>query len=119
LANRIAGRRIPDLNSGLRAFRRDTVAQYFSVLSDKFSFTTTVTLALMADEYLVRYLPIDYYARIGKSKIVPRHFFDFCVLVLRMAMLFRPLRVFLPLSGLLGAAGILKSGFDLSKFVLV
>ncbi|MGH9172760.1 MAG: glycosyltransferase family 2 protein, partial [Vicinamibacterales bacterium] len=63
LANRIAGCVIPDLNSGLRAFRRECVNQYLRILSNQFSFTTTVTLAFLADDYQVRYVPIDYHAR--------------------------------------------------------
>ena len=84
LATQIAGKQIPDLNSGMRAFRKDYVMQYFQVLSDRFSFTTTLTLAYMADNYCVEYYPIDYYQRIGKSKIVPWHFIDFLVLILSM-----------------------------------
>jgi len=116
LANRIAGRRIPDLNSGLRVFRRDTARQYFSLLSNRFSFTTTITLAFLADDYRVVYLPINYYARIGKSKITPRHFMEFMVLVLRMAMLFQPLRVFLPVALLFLATGAIKSVADVVFF---
>jgi len=98
LANRIAGQRIPDLNSGLRVFWRECAVQYFPVLSNKFSFTTTITLALLADDYQVVYHQINYLRRIGKSKIVPRHFLDFTILVLRMAMLFQPLKVFVPIA---------------------
>ncbi len=114
LAERIAGRKIPDLNSGLRAFRRELAMQYFSVLSNKFSFTTTITLALMADDYSVLYHPIDYYARVGRSKIVPRHFMDFIILVLRMAMLFQPLKVFIPAALTFGSLGVLKVIYDIA-----
>jgi glycosyltransferase involved in cell wall biosynthesis len=114
LAERIAGRKIPDLNSGLRAFRRELAMQYFSVLSNKFSFTTTITLALMADDYSVVYHPIDYYARVGRSKIVPRHFMDFVILVLRMAMLFQPLKVFIPAALSFGGLGALKVIYDIA-----
>jgi glycosyltransferase involved in cell wall biosynthesis len=113
LANRIAGRRIPDLNSGLRVFRRECVRQYFPVLSNRFSFTTTVTLALLADDYRVVYHPIEYYRRLGRSKITPRHFMDFMVLVLRMAMLFQPLKVFVPVGGGFLGVGFLKFAFDI------
>jgi glycosyltransferase involved in cell wall biosynthesis len=112
LATRIAGQPIVDLNSGLRAFRRECVKQYFSILSNRFSFTTTVTLALLADDYLVVYHPINYYRRIGKSKISPRHFMDFTILVLRMAMLFQPLKVFAPLAFTCGLLGLVKVLFD-------
>ncbi len=116
LANRIAGRKIPDLNSGLRAFRREVAYQYFTVLSNRFSFTTTITLAYFADDYRVVYHPINYYARIGRSKITPKHFMEFMILVLRLAMLFQPLRVFLPISlGLIGL-GVLKMAADIVAF---
>ncbi len=116
LANQIAGREIPDLNSGLRAFRRDCVQQYFPILSNRFSFTTTVTLALMADDYRVVYHPINYYARVGRSKIKARHFMDFIMLVLRMAILFQPMKIFVPLAlGCIGL-GIIKILFDIVSF---
>ena len=113
LAERIAGRRILDLNSGLRAFRRECVTQYFPILPDRFSFTTTVTLAYLADDYRVTYRPIEYYRREGTSKIRPRHFLDFIILVLRMAMLFQPLKIFIPLALGAGLLGIAKVGFDI------
>jgi glycosyltransferase involved in cell wall biosynthesis len=113
LAERIAGQRIPDLNSGLRAFRRECVTQYFSILPSRFSFTTTVTLAYLADDYRVVYHPIEYYARAGTSKIRARHFLDFIVLVLRMAMLFQPLKIFVPLAVAAGLLGAVKVGLDL------
>jgi hypothetical protein len=114
LANRVSGQSIPDLNSGLRAFRRDCVTQYFSILSNKFSFTTTVTLALLADDYRVVYHPINYFQRVGKSKIRPRNFIDFAVLVLRMAMLFQPLKIFGPVGFLCIMLGVVKAIADLA-----
>ncbi len=113
LAARIAGQKIPDLNSGLRAFRRDFVKQYFSILPNGFSFTTNITLAMLADDYRVVYHSIDYYKRIGKSKITPRNFMDFMVLIIRMAMLFKPLKIFLPLALFFGFLGAGKTIFDL------
>ena len=115
LANRVAGQQIPDLNSGLRAFRRDCAKQYFSILSNRFSFTTTLTLALLADDYRVLYHPINYHQRVGKSKITPWHFVDFTILVLRMAMLFQPLRVFLPLALAMGLVGTAKAVWDVAS----
>ena len=116
LANQIAGRNIPDLNSGLRAFRRDCIKQYFPILSNQFSFTTTSTLALLADDYRVVYHPIDYYPRVGESKIKPRHFMDFIMLVLRMAMLFQPMKIFVPLALTCAGLGVLKILFDVASY---
>lgn len=118
LAVRIADQPIPDLNSGLRAFRRDCIEQYFPILSNRFSFTTTSTLALLADEYRVVYHPINYYERVGRSKITPRHFMDFIVLILRMAMLFQPLKIFTPLALTLGLLGVIKVGYDIIALFL-
>jgi glycosyltransferase involved in cell wall biosynthesis len=117
LANQIAGQKIPDLNSGLRCFRRETVLPYFSLLSTRFSFTTTITLALLGDDYRVVYLPIDYHKRTGRSKIRPWHFMEFIMLVLRMAMLFQPLRVFLPLALTVGGLGLVKMAADIGAFL--
>ena len=116
VAERVAGRPIPDLNSGLRVFRRQCARQYFPLLSNQFSFTTTLTLSYLADGYHVVYHPINYHERIGKSKIVPRHFMDFMMLLMRTAILFDPLKIFLPLALLLGLLGILKVVFDVLSF---
>lgn len=114
LANYVSGSRIPDLNSGLRVFRRDVVTQYFLILPDQFSWTTTITLAMHCDKYAVTYHPVDYLKRQGRSKIVPWDAGSFVILVLRMAMLFRPLRVFLPLALLCFVYGFTKTAIDLS-----
>ncbi len=113
LANYLTGAQIPDLNSGLRAFRRDVAMQYFSILPDQFSFTTTITLAMHCDKYAVSYIPIDYRQRRGRSKIVPWDAGSFLVLILRTAMLFRPIRIFLPIVLFCLAYGFVKTVLDL------
>jgi glycosyltransferase involved in cell wall biosynthesis len=114
LAAYIAEQPIPDLNSGLRAFRRDCVRQYFPILPNRFSFTSTITLAYLVDDYFVVYMPIDYRRRVGRSKIVPWHFMDFIVLILRLSMMFNPLKIFLPLALFTGALGVLKALYDIA-----
>lgn len=114
LANYLTNARIPDLNSGLRAFRREIVMQYFSILPDQFSWTTTITLAMHCDKYAVAYTPIDYRARKGRSKIVPWDAGSFLILILRTSMLFRPLRIFFPIVILFAAYGIAKLAIDLT-----
>lgn len=116
VATRVAGRKIPDLNSGLRAFRRECANQYLSILSNRFSFTSTITLALLGDDYRVVYRPISYFPRIGKSKITPWHFMDFMMLVLRLAVLFQPLRVFVPIATAFTSLGLLKAIYDIVTF---
>jgi glycosyltransferase involved in cell wall biosynthesis len=113
LAQHITSQKIPDMNSGMRAFRRSLVMRYFGVVSDRFSFTTTLTVALLSDNYTVVYLPIEYHQRVGKSKIVPWDFFNFMILILRLSMLFNPLKVFIPISFFCLATGALKFVLDI------
>jgi glycosyltransferase involved in cell wall biosynthesis len=117
LANFIAGMRIPDLNSGMRMFRRDVALQHLSVLPDGFSFTTTISLAMVVNGYLVEDVVIDYRTRVGRSKIRPiQDTLNFVQLVLRMGLYFAPLKIFLPLAGLLI---LLAAGWGLfSRLVL-
>ncbi len=115
LANYVSRARIPDINSGLRIFRRDVVMQYFPILPDQFSWTTTITLALHCDKYAVSYVPIDYRERRGTSKIVPWDAGNFAILILRTAMLFRPLRVFLPLVIICFSYGCIKMAIDMIR----
>ena len=108
LAKYVTGEPIPDLNSGMRIFRRDIAKRFASILPQGFSFTTTITLAMLANGYRVDYLPIDYYKRIGRSKIRPvQDTLNFFGLVTRIALYFYPLKMFLPMSvSLLGLAFI-------------
>ncbi len=99
LANFLSGQKIPDLNSGLRFFKKELALNYFHLFPERFSFTTTITLALISDEYLVKFIPIDYFKREGKSSISPlKDFFYFISLVVRIVSYFRPLKVFASLS---------------------
>jgi glycosyltransferase involved in cell wall biosynthesis len=102
LADYLSESRIPDLNSGLRAFRRDSLLPYFGILPTGFSFTTTITLAMHVDSRSVAYLPIDYLPRKGRSKIRPiQDTLNFMALIVRTVLFFRPLKIFLPVSGML------------------
>jgi hypothetical protein len=114
LANFVAGVRIPDLNSGLRVFRRPIALQYFRILPDQFSWTTTITLAMHCDKYAVQYVPIQYRVRTGRSKITPWDAGTFALLILRSAMLFRPLKVFGPIVLLCFGYGLVKMTIDLA-----
>jgi glycosyltransferase involved in cell wall biosynthesis len=107
-ASYLVGRRIPDLNSGQRAMRRAAVLRYLHLLPDGFSFTSTITLALLANGHHVIYEPIDYAKREGRSKIRASHFGSFMLLVVRAIVLFNPLKVFLPMGALLFLAGVAK-----------
>jgi len=85
---------IEDLNSGLRAMWKHHIERFLSLLPNGFSFTSTITLAMHVNGMAVRYEPIDYAKRVGKSSIRPiRDTFNFFSLVLRTIMYFRPLQV--------------------------
>jgi glycosyltransferase involved in cell wall biosynthesis len=102
LANYLARRTIPDLNSGLRVFRKEVVQDFRRYLPSSFSFTTTLTLALLSNDYSVHYVPISYHRRVGHSKINPfKDTLNIIGLIVRTVMYFAPLRVLLPISGIL------------------
>ena len=117
-ASYLVGRHIPDLNSGLRVMRRDAVLRYLHLLPDGFSFTSTITMALLANGHHVVYEPIVYTKRVGRSKIRPAHFFSFMLLVVRAIVLFNPLKVFLPLGTALFLIGVLKLVQDIVRWNL-
>ncbi len=107
LAQYLTGRNIPDINSGMRVVRRKLVERYWSLIPDGFSLTTTLTMAFLSAGWRVRYLPIEYTARTGKSKIRPlRDISNFIILILRTVTYFNPLKVYLPLSAGLIASSI-------------
>ena len=108
LASYLTETPIPDLNSGLRIFRRALALEFVHILPSGFSFTTTITMAALNNGYTVEYVPVDYLQRSGRSKIRPiRDTLNFVMLILRMTLLFRPLKIFLPLSLFFVLTGIL------------
>jgi len=115
LASYLAGQRLPDINSGLRLMRRSLIQQYEHLLPEGFSFTTTITLAAACNGHAVAYVPIDYHARLGKSKIRPRQAYDFTLLILRVIVFFNPLKVFIPAGVLLALAGVGKFVYDVTQ----
>lgn len=107
LANYLTGIKIPDLNSGLRAMKKDVVMKFIHLLPDGFSFTTTITLALLTNDYAVEFIPIEYKMRSGRSKIRPiRDTMNFLQLIIRTVLYFDPLKIFLPISAFFFIASI-------------
>ena len=113
IAEWLAGVPIPDLNSGLRAFRREVALPYLRLLPPGFSCTTTITLAFISNQHDVRFMPIDYFKRAGKSKF---HFvkdaYRYILQVLRMIMYFNPLKVLMPPALTLIGLGVAKGIVD-------
>ena len=105
---------IPDINSGLRIFKRDLVERFLPHLPDTFSFTTTVTIAFVTRGYRVDYIPICYSRRVGTSKISPlKDTLRFFQLIIRTGIYFAPLRVFAPVIVILWAGFLAALGYDL------
>ena len=110
----ITDRAIPDINSGLRVFRKSIVEKYLHILPNTFSFTTSITMAFMTNDYAVKYVPINYFHRIGKSKIKPiRDPLRFILLILRTGMYFAPLRTSAPIIATLTALFLASVAYDI------
>jgi glycosyltransferase involved in cell wall biosynthesis len=107
LAEYLTGQKIPDLNSGMRAFRREVILKYLHLCPDRFSFSTTNTLTFLNRGYNVKYVPIHVNVREGESTVSMATGFDAILLVLRVITLFEPLRLFIPVSLMLFTFGIL------------
>jgi glycosyltransferase involved in cell wall biosynthesis len=98
----IARQHIPDINSGMRVFRKSVAERFIGILPDGFSFTVTITLAMLTNYRPTLFVPIAYRQRVGQSKLRPIHdTLRFVALILRTGTYFAPLRVFFPFVGLL------------------
>ena len=114
LAAYLTNTEIPDLNSGLRAFKRSVALPYLRLLPPGFSCVTTITLAFLSNGHQIKYVPIDYFKRAGRSKFHPfKDAYNYIIQVLRMVMYFNPLRVLMPVALTLLAATFIKAGIDL------
>ena len=116
LASYLSETDIKDLNSGLRAFRRDVAMQYVHELPKGFSCVTTLTMSFLGNGYSIAFFPIDYFPRAGRSKFHwLRDTRRYILQVIRMTLSYNPLKVFLPIGLVLLAAGLVKLGYDWSN----
>ena len=113
VAEYLSNTKIPDLNSGLRAFRREVSLPYLRLLPPGFSCVTTITMSFLHNQHDIRYIPISYAKRAGKSKF---HFvkdaYRYILQVLRMVMYFNPLKVLMPPALTLVLLGSGKAIYD-------
>jgi glycosyltransferase involved in cell wall biosynthesis len=113
LASFLSETDIKDLNSGLRAFRRDVAMQYVHELPKGFSCVTTLTMSFLGNGYSVGFFPIEYFPRAGRSKF---HWLKdtrrYILQVIRMTLSYNPLKVFLPIGLTLLGLGFVKLGVD-------
>ncbi len=116
VAERLTNQKIPDLNSGLRAFRRQVALPYLRLLPAGFSCVTTITLSFMHNQHAVAYVPITYAKRAGVSKFhFTRDAYRYVLQVLRMVMYFDPLKVLMPPALWLLAIGLVKGVVDMVR----
>ena len=116
-AERLSSAKIPDLNSGLRAFRREVALPYLRLLPPGFSCVTTITMSFLSNQHPVDYLPIEYAKRSGTSKF---HFvqdaYRYILQVLRMVMYFNPIKVLMPIALTMLLVGVLKGIVDVIRY---
>lgn len=107
VSNFLVGKRIPDLNSGLRAVRRHHIIQYFHLMPDGFSASTNMTLIFMLKRYSVKFIPISIQKRIGKSQVkIFKDGYNVFLSILRIVVLHNPLKFFIPVSLLFLCSGL-------------
>jgi polyisoprenyl-phosphate glycosyltransferase len=116
VAEKLSSTKIPDLNSGLRAFRRDVALPYLRLLPPGFSCVTTITMSFLSNQHPVDYIPIEYSKRSGKSKF---HFvkdaYRYILQVLRMVMYFNPIKVLMPIALTLLGLSLIKGIIDVIR----
>ncbi|MFA4946985.1 MAG: glycosyltransferase family 2 protein [Candidatus Krumholzibacteriia bacterium] len=118
VANYLSDVKIPDLNSGFRVFKKSTIRSFLHFCPNGFSFTTTITLAYLREGYSVKYIPIDVEKRIGRASTVAflQDGYKAFLLIIRVIVLFNPLKVFMPASLVLFVAGAVFSIYGIIAF---
>ena len=117
LASYVCGRKIEDLTSGFRAIKADVARKFVYLLPNKFSYPTTITLAVLRSGRSLAYVPIEGKRRIGKSKIkLVRDGMRFLMIILRVSTYYSPLKIFIPMSILMFLTGF---GYGLFKVIFL
>lgn len=106
IANYLSEKKIPDLNCGFRLIKKKEILRFFHILPSGFSFSATTTLAFIKENLNVKFVPMEMNKRAGKSTVKPRDAYKMFLLILRVILLFSPLKIFLPIAGLLFILGI-------------
>jgi glycosyltransferase involved in cell wall biosynthesis len=90
----LSGKRVPDINSGFRLFKKDLALKYWHLFPNGFSLTTTITIASLINGYNVIYIPVKCKKPLSKSSIKSVDFFYFTLLIIRLVVYYQPLRFF-------------------------
>lgn len=114
LASFLSRTSIPDLNSGFRAFYRSDILKFIHLIPRGFSCVSTTTLSFLCNDLDVGYMKIVYKKRSGKSKFHPfKDSYAYLLQILRMVIIFEPLRVFVPLSAIIFTISLVKNILDI------
>lgn len=109
LSEFVTGRSIPDINSGMRIFRKSLALRFFHTLSSGFSFTTTITLAFMLNAFSVKYVPIEYFKRKGDSKVrYLRDSLRSAQIILEAIIFYNPLKIYILCAEAVFVVGLLS-----------
>jgi hypothetical protein len=112
LASYMTSQKVEDLTSGFRAVRREKFLEFLYLLPNGFSYPTTSTIAFFRAGYSVSYIPIDAAKRVGKSHIrLVRDGIRFLLIIFKVATLYSPLKVFVPLAATFFAFGLSRYGY--------
>lgn len=116
LAQYLIQHKIPDLNSGFRLIKKSVFNKFTHLFPNGFSISTTITLAFFKQGFNVKYTPITIRKREGKSYVTIQDGFKTIMLILRIIILFSPLRVFLPVSCSILGLSFISLGLDIFLF---
>lgn len=112
LVNYLLGRKIPDINCGLRIVNKKHILKFENLICDGFSFYTTSLLIFATEELPIKFIPIKINKRTGKSTVRPRHALDTFILIIKTVSFFNPLKVFLPTSLVLFVLSLILLSYD-------
>jgi glycosyltransferase involved in cell wall biosynthesis len=97
ITNIVFSENILDYNSGLRIFKKELVLKYINIYSDRFSFTTSMTISFLSQKHDIKFIDIDYKDRGGDSKLKTKDFFSFMYTIFSLLFFFKPFKILLPL----------------------
>jgi glycosyltransferase involved in cell wall biosynthesis len=106
IASKVVGKKVHDLTSGLRVCNSKKFKEFLYLLPNGFSYPTTITMAFFKSGYSVNYVPISTDKRIGKSHLrLYKDGLRFLIIIVKIAALYSPLKVFSPISFVLFMLG--------------
>lgn len=108
-ASWMVGHKVDDLTSGFRAVRTKKFREFMSLLPNKFSYPTTITMSFFRAGYSVAYVPVDVQPRLAGTQSHIKIWQDgirFLLIIFKIGTLFSPLKLFLPISFMFFSTGL-------------